>query len=171
MSTRSSIRRVLAVAAAFGLALPTSGLTSHLIWTPYRTAPFTSAAGQNCSFALRGEPVRDEEEIATFARFADGSPRVQQIRGDLDVRYTNLDNGRSEIVTLDGVGTVQYFRSGATRIFFDGPAAVGFAPTDPYPAGFYRLTGFHVVDTAPERAVRRMSVDAGGEHDICRDLD
>jgi hypothetical protein len=171
---RTTVRRLATLLIAVGLSagpLVADASPRHDVeWTPYRTAPFTSPAGMNCTFALRGEPVRDREEIATFATFADGSPRVQQIRGDLRVRYTNLATGRSRVVDLDGIGTIQYFADGGTRLYLDGPAAVGFAPSDPYPAGFYRLDGFHVVYTAPDRAVRRMVVDAGTEHDLCADL-
>jgi hypothetical protein len=86
------------------------------------------------------------------------------------MRFTSTRHGRSVTYDLNGTATIQYFRDDGTRLYLRGAAAVGFAPTDPYPAGFYRLTGFHGIYTAPERAVRRMVVDAGDEHDICDDL-
>lgn len=87
------------------------------------------------------------------------------------MRFTNVDTGASIEVDLNGVGTIRYGADGAQTLYLLGPAAVGFRPTDPYPAGFYVLDGFHVVYTAPERAFREMQVDAGTERNICEDLD
>jgi hypothetical protein len=169
-----------------GLALITAASPAHasaapapapaagargLDWQPYRTQPFTSPAGQSCAFPLAGEPVRDEEEIATLATFPDGSPRQQVIRGDLRVRYTNLDTGAAVERDLDGVGLLTYDTDGGSTFRLFGRAAVGFRPGDPYPPGFYALDGYHVIYTAPDRAYREMKVDAGTEHDICDDLD
>jgi hypothetical protein len=157
--------------AAAALSAPSPALAAGLDWEPYRTAPFTSPAGQTCSFTLRGEPVVDEEEIATLATFPDGTPRVQVIRGDLRARYTNVETGAAVERDLDGVGVIENGADGSVTYRFFGPAAVGFRPTDPYPAGFYALDGYHEIYTAPERAYREMRVDLGTEHDICTDLD
>jgi hypothetical protein len=142
-----------------------------LTWEPYRTQPFTSPAGQSCAFPLKGEPVHDEEQIATLATFPDGTPKQQIIRGDLRVRYTNLDTGAAVEKDLNGVGYLEYETTGASTFHLFGPAAVGFRPTDPYPPGFYALDGYHVIYTAPGRAFREMKVDAGTEHNICADID
>lgn len=158
------------VTAPAAQARPTSNLDGP-VWVPYRTPPFTTPAGLACSFTLRGEPVLDEELIATWSSFPDGSPRLQTIKGDLRVRYTNVESGASLEVDLNGVGTIRYGADGSQTFFLAGPAAVGFRPTDPYPAGFYVLDGFHVVYTASGRAFREMRVDAGTERNICDDLD
>ncbi len=183
-SPRHAVRIVLAAGAtaalcggqtvpaqAAGMPSPTVAAARQLSWKPYRTGAFESPAGQTCAFTLRGDPVKDREEIATWATYADGSPRLQTIRGDLRVRYTNVESGATVERDLFGVGTIAYGRDGSTTLYLVGPAAVGFKPTDPYPAGFYALDGFHVVYTAPERVTRQMVVDAGTEHDICGDLD
>jgi hypothetical protein len=160
-----------ALAAGLGLLGPSYPIPQHLDWQPYRTAPFTAPAGQTCAFTLHGEAVADAEEIATLRTFPDGTPRVQVIRGDLRVRYTNVDTGAALERDLDGVGVIENGADGSVTYRFFGPAAVGFRPTDRYPAGFYALDGYHVVYTAPERAYREMRVDLGTEHDICADLD
>ena len=93
------------------LAKPTA---KALTWEPYRTQPFTSPAGQSCAFPLKGEPVHDEEQIATLATFPDGTPKQQVIKGDLRVRYTNLDTGAAVEKDLNGVGYLEYETTGAS---------------------------------------------------------
>lgn len=150
---------------ANGPALP-----HHLTWTPFRTQPFTVPAGLACPFELRGDVLRDEEQIATLDTFADGSPRVQVIVGDLTIRYSNTSTGASVDEDLDGVGVLDNGADGSQTFRLFGPAAVGFRPTDPYPAGFWVLDGYHEVYTAPQRAYREMRVDGGSEHNVCDDL-
>jgi hypothetical protein len=86
--------------------------------------------------AKRGTGIRDDEEIATFATFPDGTPRVQAATGDLRIWFTDLDTGESVERELDGVGVISCGADGSNTWYFFGPAAVGFRPTDDYPAGF-----------------------------------
>jgi hypothetical protein len=166
-----AVTTVAAAAALLVAAAASAGATgadsSSVVWQPLRSEPITVAAGLACTFPLHLEPVVDEEEIATFATFPDGTPRVQAVRGGLRTRFTNLDTGVSVERDLDGIGVISYEADGSNTWYFSGPAAVGFRPTDGYPAGFYVLDGFHVVHTAPERTNREMRVDAGSEENIC----
>jgi len=143
-----------------------------LVWEPYRTQPFTAPAGQLCEFTLRADPVADEEVVATVARFADGSPKVEAYKGKLVVRYTNAETGATTDKDLSGSAVVRYFEDGAYTMSMYGPVGVGFRETDRYPRGMYVLDGFHVVHTGADPADRdrEMVVDGGSEHDICGDL-
>ena len=168
--------RVLLVAATTAALLviaPASTVRAEsapVVWQPLRSEPITVQAGLACTFPLHLEPVIDEEEIATIATFPDGTPRLQAVKGDLRTRFTNLDTGASVERDLDGLGVISYETDGSNTWYFFGPAAVGFRPTDDYPAGFYALDGFHVIHTEPERANREMRVDAGTEENICNAL-
>ena len=181
------IRNLTIAAVAAGLALvpataagaapaasPAVPAIPHgLQWEPFRSAPFTSPAGRNCAFNLSAVPVRDEEEIATLATFPDGSPRVQVIRGDLRVRYTNTDTGAAVEKDLNGVGFVETGADGSFTYRFVGPAVVGIRPTDPFPKGpgYWELNGYHEFYIAPGGAYREMRVDLGSEHNVCTDID
>lgn len=178
-------RHLLAGALAAGLILLTAApataapdqatsapdVPADAHWQPYHTQPFTAPAGLLCTFPLHAEPVLDEERVATLATFADGSPQRQVIMGDLRMRFTNLDSGAAVERDLNGIGFLEYGADGSYVFRFIGPAAIGFRPTDPYPAGMWAFDGYHVVYTAPQRAYREVRVDHGTEHNICTDLD
>jgi len=140
-------------------------------WKPYRSAPFTTTAGQLCAFPISSEPVRDEERVAVLHTFPDGSPREEVYMGDLMVRFTNLDTGKSVEQDLSGMMFVEYGADGSYTLTTIGPVGVGFQPKDNYPTGMYTLDGYHVVFTAPGRTYREIQVDHGTEHNICTDLD
>lgn len=111
----------------------------------------------------------DEERIATISTFDDGTPQRQIIMGDLRMRYTNLDTGAVER-DLNGIGFIEYGADGSYTFRLIGGAAVGFRPTDPYPAGMWVLDGYHEIYTAPQRAYRERTADHGSEYNICTDL-
>ncbi|MGC5016956.1 hypothetical protein [Micromonospora sp. DT47] len=187
MSMRTSRSTIGAVAAGLAVAAsvavpatsasaqpapgPGTTLPGGLTWEPYRSQPFQVAAGQRCAFPVAGEPVKDEEQIATLATFSDGSPRHQVITGDLRFRYTNLDTGASVEHDLNGTGFIEYGTDGSMVQRLVGAAAVGFRATDRFPKGIWALDGYHEVYFAPDGGYREIRVDAGTEHNVCTDLD
>lgn len=140
-------------------------------WTPYRTAPFTLAAGQRCSFGLSGTPIRDRERIRTLATFPDGTPRVQQVDGPLVVRYTNTDTGTSTVRDLTGRALVIYGADGGFREFLEsGHFAVGLAPTDPGGPGFFVLSGRGAALTVKPDGSRILAPGRAHVENICSAL-
>ena len=71
-------------------------------WEPTSTPPFVIPAGDVCSFEVKGDIVRDREWMRTPATYPDGSPKVQDFKGVLVIRYTNTSNHRS--VVRDATG-------------------------------------------------------------------
>ncbi|MER7460346.1 hypothetical protein [Micromonospora sp. NPDC126480] len=160
---------VAATVAAAGPALA-GPAAAGLDWQPYRSQPYTVAAGERCAFAVHAEPVVDEERIATLTSYPDGSPHQQVITGDLRVRYTNLDSGATVEHDLSGTAFIDYGTDGSMTHRYLGAVAVGFRATDAYPKGIWRLDGYHEVTFAANGGVRQIRVDAGTEHDVCTDL-
>jgi hypothetical protein len=169
---RSLIRIVVLVAA---LVLPPAvpALADPLPgrWEPYQTAPFEVPAGTRCPFTLRGDVVRDREEIRTFATFPDGSPRVQVIRGPLVMRFTNVESGESVVRDLTGVGALLFERDGSFTLFLvDGSFAAGLAPTDEGGPAFLVFSGTgHSVRFDADGA-RTVKYGIGPVENICETL-
>ncbi|TDB70912.1 hypothetical protein [Micromonospora sp. KC721] len=166
------------LAAALGVITATVGTVpaqaaspaAGLDWKPYRSQPYTVAAGERCAFAVHAEPVVDEERIATLSSYPDGKPRQQVITGDLRVRYTNLDTGVTVEHDLDGTAFIEYGTDGSMTHRYLGAVAVGFRATDAYPKGIWRLDGYHEVRFGPGGGMREIRVDGGTEHNVCTDL-
>jgi hypothetical protein len=150
---------------------PASVLPQGLDWQPYRSQPYEIPAGYRCAFPVAGEPVKDEERIATLATFPDGKPRLQVITGDLRFRYTNLDTGASVEHDLNGTGFIEYQADGSTVQRLFGAAAVGFGDADRYAKGIWAFDGYHEVYIGPNGGDRQIRVDAGTEHNVCTDID
>lgn len=146
-------------------------IPASIAWEPYETPSFTLPAGAVCTFELRADVLADEERIATLATFPDGSPRVQVIKGDLRMRFTNTSTKARTEEDLNGVGVIEYAADGGETFRAFGPGAVVFRPGDRYRAGFWILDGYHEVYTAPGFAYREMRVDGGGERNVCDALD
>ena len=124
------------LAAAFSAFALLAGAGSPAVaaspWTPYAAADFVAPAGERCAFELQGQVVSDKERIRTLETFPDGRPRVQQVVGQLLVRYTNTATAESVVRNLTGNGIVEYSADGSyTLTLQGGHFAVGLQPTDP----------------------------------------
>ena len=149
-----------------------AGIPAGIVWAPYRAQPQTVPAGLACTFPLHLEPVADDERTAVLASYPDGSPRVQVITGGLTVRFTDLDTGAALDRVLDGTGVLTTNADGSLVVQHFGAGGLGFRPTDPYPAGYYVLRGYHAfsVVVTSTGAVHRMLVAAGTEENLCPEL-
>jgi hypothetical protein len=149
------MRRVSTIAAVTGIAVtllaPAAGAadtTGKGGWEPYRTQPFDSP--NNCSFAIHGDIVKDEEEVRTDATYPDGSPKIQEYRGPLVIRFTNTGNGRSVVRDVSGYARLHFGRDGGSVWHFDGGGSVGVPiGNTAYPAGSYILHGRFVLTIGP----------------------
>jgi hypothetical protein len=118
-------------------------------WVPYRTQPF-DAVGR-CSFTVHGDIVQDEEEVRTDATFPDGSPRIQEFRGPLVIRFTNTSNGESAVRDVSGYGRLESKENGGSAWYFDGGAAIGVPiGNTAYPSGEYIVHGRFRYTVAPD---------------------
>jgi hypothetical protein len=128
---------------AIGLTVPAAGAaTGHGKngWEPFRTQPFDSVG--RCSFTVHGDIVRDEEEVRTLATFPDGTPRVQEFRGPLVIRFTNTSTGASVVRDVSGYGRLRRTQDGGSVWYFDGGASVGVPiGNTAFPAGSYVIHG------------------------------
>lgn len=136
------MRRVFTIAAVAGLvlgaAVPASAAAAE--WRPYRTTPFVRT--DTCPFPLRGEAVTDEEETRVDSVLPDGSPRVQEFRGPLTMRFTNTSTGASVVRDLSGYGRIHFFARGGSAGYFPDNVGVHIPIGNRgYPGGYYVIHG------------------------------
>lgn len=135
------MRRVFTIAAIAGTVLALAApAASAGDWQPYRTRPFVIT--DSCPFPIRGDAVTDGEETRIDSTLPDGSPRVQEFRGPLIMRFTNTATGTSVVRDVSGYGRLHFFADGASTGYFDGGVSFHIPIGNPgYPAGFYVLHG------------------------------
>ncbi len=140
-------------------------------WSPLTTSNFELPAGIRCDFTLRGEVLEGKEQIRTLETFADGSPRVQEIVGQLVVRYTNVETGESVDRNLTGTAYIVFEPDGSfTLSLVGGHMAVGFSATDPEGPSFLIFRGAgHEVHFATDGS-RTVTFGKGTVEDICQTL-
>lgn len=105
------------------------------------------------------------------ARYPDGAIRVNEYRGKLVSRFTNLATGESVVRDLSGRGFEELYPDGLTLKSFTGlgPFGFGFRDGDGFPKGYYRLSGLHSIALTRD-GVRSMAVDGGPEENMCETL-
>jgi hypothetical protein len=139
-------------------------------WQPYRSTGFEDQAGDVCAFALKGTPVRDEEEFRTTEFYADGSPKVQEYRGALTFRYTNEATGRSVVRNLAGTSYFNFRQDGSLAVLGTGHLGITVhAHNTGYPQGEWVLSGgfTFVVSATGHDTVNLLW---GSRANICRQL-
>ena len=169
---RFGVLAAVVVAAVFGLGSVTLALGEKPSpWSPFEAPSFEAPAGTRCQFDLGGEVLSDHERIRTLETYADGSPRVQQVVGQLIVRYTNLDTGESVTRNLTGNGIIEYLPDGSfTLTLQGGHFAAGLAPTDAGGPAFLVFTGSgHSLRIEPD-GTRTVTYGSGPVEDICQTL-
>jgi hypothetical protein len=123
-----------------------------------------------CPFTMRGDIVQDEEEVRTDATFPDGSPRVQEFRGPLVIRFTNTGNGRSAARDVSGYGRLHNFEKGGSVWYIDGGASVRvFIGNKAYPAGWYIVHGRFWITITADNTRNFPHLHAAVE-DLCKTL-
>ncbi|MBO0869630.1 MAG: hypothetical protein J2P15_13795 [Micromonosporaceae bacterium] len=161
---------VAMTAGAVGFAGSPALAESPSPWQPFRSAPFTQAAGDVCAFAVHGDIVTDHELVRTLQTYPDGTPREQEFVGPLVIRYTNLSTGASVERNLTGTGWWFFDQDGTTHGNGVGHFGIGIhaGNTNP-PPGEYVLTGaFDFVLGAD--GTRTFSVQGGTVENLCQTL-
>jgi hypothetical protein len=158
------------IACVIVLAIPASAAAPSP-WSPLTTSPFELPAGTRCDFTLRGEVVQRKERIRTLESYPDGSPRVQEIVGQLVVRYTNVETGESVDRSLTGTALVTIEPDGSSTLsLVGGHMSVGFGEADEPSSSFLVFTGAgHEVFFAAD-GTRTASFGDGPVEDICQTL-
>jgi hypothetical protein len=147
-----------------------SAAASTVPWKPYRTKPWHDAPGKVCAFGVNATIVRDREQYRTLSSYPNGSPRVQEFRGPLFVRYTNTSTGKSVVGNLSGYGWFYYPASGGFDAF--APSHIGY--TVPvgnrgFPAGEWIFSGQSLLIVGSTGAINVVLIHATAEN-ICRTL-
>lgn len=152
-----------------GAATPASASAPHP-WQPFRSEPFTTAAGDQCPFAVQGDIVKDHELVRTLQANPDGSPKEQEFVGALIIRFTNLATGAS--VTRNLTGTAFFFTEPDGTVRGEGRGHINIGVhsvnTDP-PPGEYVLTGKYDFVLNPDRT-RDFHVQGGNVENLCETL-
>ncbi|HEY3683383.1 MAG TPA: hypothetical protein VGL93_10105 [Streptosporangiaceae bacterium] len=167
------MRRVLTISAIAGtvvaLCAPGASAAPASGWQPVRTPPFVRTG--TCPFPVAGASVTDEEEARVDAVLPDGSPRVEEFRGPLTMRFTNQATGRSVVRDLSGYGRIRFSADGASTGFFPDNVGLhvpvgtpGHAPGEFVVHGGARMTiaadGTREIRTFPHATIE----------DLCRTL-
>lgn len=163
----------LPVAGVLATATPASAAPTEFHpepWQPAEAGDFAVAAGRLCTFGFHAHIAQNEEQFRVDARYPDGAPRIQEFRGKLIVQFSNDTNGNSVRWDLSGYGVQELYPDGSEKSFFGiGPFSIGFRATDPYPQGYYRLDGIHLVTIDPD-GTRHLTFDGGTEENLCQTI-
>jgi hypothetical protein len=91
---------------------------------------------------MKGDIVRDATEARTDSTYPDGSPKVQEARGPLAIRFINESTSRSVVRDLSGYAVTRYFEDGGREYHFDGGGSIPVRVDSPgFPQGWYILHG------------------------------
>jgi hypothetical protein len=166
---RHLVVALVAVLAAL-LSVPAAANASPVPWQPYRTVPWTDAPGSVCTFGVVTTIVADQEQSRTLASYPDGSPKLQEFRGPLVVRYTNTSTNESVVRDLSGYGWFRYGADGGTSVFVAShiglTVPVGNAG---FPAGEWVITGQSEVSVGSSGTIDVHLLHATAEN-LCRTL-
>lgn len=118
---------VLGALALAGTAAGAGG-SGWSSWQPYRSKPFSYAAGDVCAFPVRVTPTVDRERIRTHTDAA-GNVDLEEVTGTLFTRITNTATGASVVRNLSGKGVFELGR-GTMTLDVAGHAMSGFHAGD-----------------------------------------
>jgi hypothetical protein len=163
---------VIVAYTALGAAPPVAAapaLPSDSGWVPVPAPPFDIPAGVACSFAVHGEPLKNEVVSRVLEAYPDGSPRKVFYRGDLVYRVSNPSNGHAVVRDAGAIGIQDIAEDNSSVWTFIGPIVWGFPANDPISPGLYEMTGLHVVKVTAD-GTSRMLVDGGPKENLCETL-
>jgi hypothetical protein len=164
---------VTAAGLAGGLAIASSpsGGSPPGAWQDYRSAPFTYAAGEVCSFGVHGDIVKDEERVRNLLTYPDGTPQEQEFTGPLFVRFSNQSSGKSVVRDLSGTGWFFYTPAGALQYghgFEHMSLSIHKVNTSPAPGEYYLSGEFDFAINADK--TRDFTLEHGSAENLCLTL-
>lgn len=174
------VRQILVAAAmlaATAFTVGTAGPVSADVstgpepWEPIQQEEWTAPAGRYCDFPLHVDVQFDTERTRVLERYPDGTVKRREYIGALISDFVNVDTGARHRSNSSAQGFVDFRPDGTWERFSGhGPFGFGFRATDPYPRGYYELTGYHVIEIDPD-GTKHMVVDNGDEENVCEALD
>lgn len=137
-------------------------------WEPAPSEPWDVEAGVRCDFAIHGEPVVDEVRKLVLQTHPDGTPKRELYTGDLVVRITNVESGKSVDADAGGDAVMEYRSDGSmSRWYVHGPVLVGFgADAGNLPRGMWIVDGAFTIDFTPEGA-KNITMAHGSQQNMC----
>ncbi|MEV5571837.1 hypothetical protein AB0L06_17460 [Spirillospora sp. NPDC052269] len=151
--SRSTRRRAASAATALACgavlvwAAPSASAATPGDWRPYRAQPFVDVGV--CAFTVRGDIVKDEEEVRTLSTYPDGKVEWEENRGALVIRFTG--NGHSVDRDVSGYGWFHHLKDGGLRAWVDGGYSAGVkAGNIGFPAGEYVIHGRFSFEYTPD---------------------
>lgn len=158
---------VVAVAAATTPASAASQTSGPEPWESISQEEWTVPAGRYCDFPLHLDVLFDQERTRVLERYPDGAVKRREYIGALVTEFVNGDTGARHRVNASAQGVVDLRPDGSWERFAGhGPFGFGFRATDPYPRGYYILTGEHVIEIDPD-GTKHMVVESGTEENVC----
>ncbi|MDH6228869.1 hypothetical protein M2169_005839 [Streptomyces sp. MJP52] len=140
-------------------------------WEPAPSTPWDVPAGARCDFPVHGEPMVDEVERRVLETYADGTVRRAAYAGDLVVRVTNTDTGKSYDADASGSAVVEYRPDRSQYWAVLGPVLVGVAENGgTLQRGLYIVDGVYTLDIAPT-GYKTVSLAHGSTDDLCARID
>lgn len=149
------MKRSIALALGLLALLPVTSALAHDHpqelpgWEPAPFSSFTLAAGTFCPFTIQVDILRNDAIGAITKSFPDGTPEQQVLMGPQLIRLINVETGRSTETFLDGIQIFDYEGDGSFTLTNIGKNMVAFLDGDNFPAGFYFVDGYNVVQYTP----------------------
>jgi hypothetical protein len=167
----SDLSTVRAFAATAGIELPEVGAEDTAPrWEPFRQESFVDPAGLISTFAMRVDPVEDDERTRVLATHPDGRPMLQEYDGTLVIRFTNGTSGRSVLRNVTSYALVYTTEDRIRYTYYRGRAGVGVRIGNPTtPSGWYIMDGTFFVRSTPAKQ-RDFLVQDGTVEDLCETL-
>lgn len=140
-------------------------------WSPTSSSDFELPAGTRCPFTLRSEVLSDRELIRTLETFPDGSPKLQEVVGQLIVRFTNVEAGTSVERNLTGTAFFEVLSDGGfTLTLVGGHMGIGIPPGVEGGPAFLVFTGTGFSLTINGDGSREIVIGDGQVENICDTL-
>jgi hypothetical protein len=158
---------VAAVACACAGAASAAGGSGWSEWQPYRSQPYTYAAGDVCAFPVSVAFPVDREQMRS--RTDASGHTIYEVTGALFTRVTNLDTGASVVRNISGKGFFDYAPDGSFALEVQGHAMSGFHAGDTPAHELLVFSGNTVVSFAPDGS-RSLTQQQGTAEDLCRTL-
>lgn len=120
-------------------------------WEPVPSEPWELEAGERCDFPVSGEPVVDEVVRRVLDTHPDGTPKRAVYKGDLVVRVSHAETGRSYDADVSGTAVVDYGTDGSQFWHTVGPVLVGVAEGGGnLPRGLHVVDGVYTISISPD---------------------
>jgi hypothetical protein len=171
--------RTALITGALAIATTVAGTTTAAAeapgpWIRYHQPEVTIAAGTGCDFEVLQEVLADGEYYRDVATYDDGTPRVQQWKGPLVMRWSNTETGDSAVVDLTGRAVITYRPDGSDEsiTIVNGHFGARMPAGSNVPRGVYRVGGKDSSVRFNDDGTRTLTLGRHGTaENLCDELD